>query len=620
MLVPLSARAQHAGILLHDRSVKMEETGLSHITDTFRVKILDWKGAAAFDVLRLDYDPATNLVRFLSVKVTHKNGTTDMIDLSKVTDLPQPQRWIYWGTRMKLISVPGLRPGDVLEYRTYKKGFTIAYLGGDKDERYIPPMRGDYYEVVAFAHKYPCDLMRYSLFIPRDKHIQFAVYHGTLANSRRLVPGGTQYVWTAKKLPALPDEDDQLEPNDLALKLVLTTVPDWQAKSRWFYNVNKDQFKANDAIKKKVASIIKGARTDKEKARRLLRWVAANIRYAGISMGKGEGYTLHSGIMTFNDRCGVCKDIAGMLITMMRAAGLDTYPAMTMAGERVEDIPADQFNHCVVAWRQKDGSFIMLDPTWAPASSLLWCNAEFNQDFLIGTPKGQTLMQTPYVPPKANTLNVTARSGIDTKGTLISTVKLVGTGYADTRLRRNFIYRPQDQWKQEFETMVRDISPAGVLVKWHVGDLENLNKPVVLTFSYRVDNWALAGARRVAMRVPMASPLFSSNHRFSPFLLATKEKKRKTPIWFWATWTYRSHEELTLPPGVRLNKALKKTLKGGGASANMKMTQKGRKLIWDASFSFGKRVLRPKDYTKFKAVTDLMRSGRTRWVLFGGGR
>lgn len=52
-----------------------------------------------------------------------------------------------------------------------------------------------------------------------------------------------------------------------------------------------------------------------EKIAVLTHWVADNIRYAGISMGKGEGYTLHNTKMNYTDRCGVCKDIAGTLVS-----------------------------------------------------------------------------------------------------------------------------------------------------------------------------------------------------------------------------------------------------------------------------------------------------------------
>ncbi len=112
-------------------------------------------------------------------------------------------------------------------------------------------------------------------------------------------------------------------------------------------NEDYGSFEFDDEIKAKVDEIVRGAKDDWEKISRLTHWVAEEIRYSGISMGPGEGYTLHKGTMTFRDRCGVCKDKAGMLITMLRAAGFESYPAMTMAGSRIDRIPADQFNHSV---------------------------------------------------------------------------------------------------------------------------------------------------------------------------------------------------------------------------------------------------------------------------------
>ena len=60
-----------------------------------------------------------------------------------------------------------------------------------------------------------------------------------------------------------------------------------------------------------------------EKIAVLTHWVADNIRYAGITMGEGEGFTLHNTKMNYTDRCGVCKDIAGTLISFLRMAGFE---------------------------------------------------------------------------------------------------------------------------------------------------------------------------------------------------------------------------------------------------------------------------------------------------------
>ena len=177
---------------------------------------------------------------------------------------------------------------------------------------------------------------------------------------------------------------------DAAPKLMLSSTPKWQDKSLWFNKVNENygSFNAIPEAQKKVNELIKGKKTEMEKIAVLTHWVADNIRYSGISMGEGEGFTLHNLKMNYTDRCGVCKDIASTLISFLRMAGFESYPAMTMAGSRVEKIPADHFNHCVAVVKLSNGTYIPLDPTWVPFVREVWSSAEQQQNYLPGVPEG----------------------------------------------------------------------------------------------------------------------------------------------------------------------------------------------------------------------------------------
>ena len=175
-------------------------------------------------------------------------------------------------------------------------------------------------------------------------------------------------------------------------------------KSLWFNKVNEDygSFTAIPEAQKKVDELIKGKKTEMEKIAVLTHWVADNIRYSGISMGKGEGFTLHNLKMNYTDRCGVCKDIAGTLIAFLRMAGFEAYPAMTMAGSRVESIPADHFNHCVAVVKLASGTYMPLDPTWVPFCRELWSSAEQQQNYLRVCPKLRPPLN-PSSPPRRTT-------------------------------------------------------------------------------------------------------------------------------------------------------------------------------------------------------------------------
>ncbi len=181
--------------------------------------------------------------------------------------------------------------------------------------------------------------------IPKTKQVQHHIYNNN-ENSVKFTKKENEkkniFIWSRKDIKPFKKEKHSVSTYNIAPKVVMSTAKDWKAKSVWFYNVNHDygSFEYTPEIKKKSLEIIKGAKTDLEKISLLTHWVAENIRYFGLTMGKGEGYTLHKGSMTFRDRCGVCKDKAGMLVTMLRAAGFESYAAMTMAGAKIDSIPA----------------------------------------------------------------------------------------------------------------------------------------------------------------------------------------------------------------------------------------------------------------------------------------
>ncbi|MFH1808219.1 MAG: DUF3857 and transglutaminase domain-containing protein [Pseudomonadota bacterium] len=622
-------------VLVFDRTrVEVEASGLAHYYRHRLFKVLDEKGATELATLRFDYDPSSNLVEVKRARV-HRGPADDGTlpkpeDLGedRLTDLPQPQHMIYWGPRMKLLSVPRLHPGDALEVETYTKGFIIAYLDGatgasasgstteGDDSKYIPPMRGHFYDVVLFGDAaVPTLERRYQVTLPRDRPLQFEVFNGEVASRMAFDKQRTTYTFWKKKLPAHTPEAKAADASDYLPKVVMATVPSWEAKSRWFFEVNESQFEANDAIRQKVAEITRGARSEEDKIDAILHWTAQEIRYSGISMGQGEGYTLHSGAMTFNDRAGVCKDIAGMSITMLRAAGFTSYPAMTMAGARVEQVPADQFNHCVVAVQRPEG-FRMIDPTWAPFSSELWSSAEREQHYVIGTPQGLTLMQTPYLPPEHNHLTITARSRLDLKGDLVSEVTIGATGYVEDRMRRLLAYRSVLELHAAVSESLVRVSPLAELEDLRFSDHRDLKTPLVVTLRYRVPRYAHVGDRVLGSGLPLSRHILA-NGSLADWLFATTTPSRQAAIWLRSPQQLSFHETLELPAGFVLRGVpLDHRTTSDLGNVRATLVQERDELRFDEEIRILQRNIAPKDYTALKTVADAVRSvGETRIYL-----
>jgi len=488
-------------VTLYDSmTVRMEENGLSHYVNHQRYRVLSDAGCRDNNAVIVDYDPLSAYCEIRDVVIYRHDGTEEHPDFM-VCDYPAPAHMIYWGARQKMVALGRLEIGDEVEFLTYKKGYSYALLQGeDPDAKYIPPMRGHFYDIVPFWSSQPVKEKVYQVSVLTNKNLQYHVYNGHLVVRTQTDGDRTIFTFAMKDIMPLKTPRYTVANNDIQAKLIVTTAQNWESKSMWFYGVNEDfgSFEATPEIQQKVNELLKPAKTENDSLDILTHWVADNIRYSGISMGEGEGYTLHKCEMTFRDRCGVCKDKAGMLIGMLRAAGFKAYAAMTMAGERIEDIPADQFNHCVTVVQRRNGNYQLLDPTWVPGvRGELWSSAEQQQNYLMGLPNGAKLGLTPVSDPKNHYVRMTAQSEVTKNGTLKATVTITADRQSDRTVRYVFDgFRTE--WQLNVENMLYWEYPNAKIksVKYTSED-DYLKQPVKITYQFEIPDYAVVTDKEV---------------------------------------------------------------------------------------------------------------------------
>ncbi len=611
-------------LVVFDRTeVRVEDSGLSHVDKEVLYKALDAEGAKELQALVFGYDPLSAFVAVKAMKVLRAGGAVEDVPLSAARDYPAPARAIYWGAREIIIPAGRLEPGDGVWVKTYQKGFTYALLAGDAakpgDERYIPPMKGHFYDIVPFYSEIPVRVKSYKLRMPATKPLQFEMYNGQARHYVHLRGPETEYFWEVRDIPAFRREADMVDPSDVAPKLLLSTSPDWQAKALWFHRVNEDygSFAFDDEIKAKTDEIIRGARDDWEKISRLTHWVAEEIRYSGISMGPGEGYTLHKGTMNFRDRCGVCKDKAGMLVTMLRAAGFESYPAMTMAGSRIDRIPADQFNHSVTVVKM-DGGWHLLDPTWVPGVRELWSSAEQQQEYLMGVPEGSDLMTTPISPPENHYLRYRLDSTVGSDGTLRGRVRIEAEGQSDSNLRRIFTRFPLHRWSEALQREFFQLHPQARVSGLSFPDPNDISRPMLIEFRVEIPGYLKQGRRTAWVRPLSASLPFQGVLGF--IRLNTGPEKRQYPFRLRSSQQVELRETMKLPSAWRVQ-APPSLQRVSGSGADFSGAFKtGGGLDIRARLDLKKRIYQPEDWESVRnGVLEFRKIMESALILSRGG-
>ena len=519
--------------LLDSTAVSVAPAGSGSFAVYKAIRIQSPEGALACRVLKYDYDPLTAFARFRRAVVHKADGTRVELDVEKAQDYVAPARAIYWGARQIMLEVGALEPGDVVEYEIDKKGFTYALLAdlpATDEDRFVPPMRGQFYDIIPFWSDAPAARKVYRVSLPADKELQFRFYQGECASSMQYGEDGTKvYTFAVEDLMPFRREPNMVDLYDAAPKLMLSTTPRWEDKSLWFHKTNEDygSFEPLPEAQKKVDELIKGKDGEMEKIAVLTHWVADNIRYAGITMGEGEGFTLHNTRMNYTDRCGVCKDIAGTLISFLRMAGFEAYPAMTMAGSRVESIPADHFNHCVAVVKLSDGTYMPLDPTWVPFCRELWSSAEQQQNYLPGIPEGSDLRITPVSAPENHYVRIAADNRLDARGTLSGTFTITAEGQSDASIRRIFTTGWQTEWRNTMEKQLLAVSPKARLldVDWGDDPKDYQAAPIRIVFRYEIPDYALPGESEMLFRPLTMNGLYNSVRTYLRIDTSLEERK-----------------------------------------------------------------------------------------------
>jgi transglutaminase-like putative cysteine protease len=598
--------------LLDSVRVNVSPNGSGSFVINKVVKVMDEKGAVANRVLKYDYDPLTAHAEFSRVTIRKANGEELQLDPAIQQDYAAPARSIYWGARQIMIELGRLEPGDVVDYQINKQGFTYALLAADADdERFVPPMVGEFYDIVPFWVSEPTAKKVYQVSVPRDKELQYRFYQGACASSVEL--DGDRKIYTFSVVDAQPaaTEPNMVNLFDAAPKLFLSSTPTWREKSLWFNKVNEDygSFAPTPEAQKKVDELLKGKSGEMERIATLTHWVADNIRYAGISMGKGEGYTLHNLEMDYTDRAGVCKDIAGTLISFLRMAGFEAYPAMTMAGSRVEQIPADHFNHCVAVVKLSDGTYMPLDPTWVPFCRELWSSAEQQQNYLPGIPEGSDLRLTPVSAPENHYVRINAKGAVDARGTLKGEFTITAEGQSDSNIRRIFTTGWQSQWKNSLESQLLAVSPKAKLLSVDYGkDPKAYQKaPIKITFRYEIPDYAVVGEGEMAFKPLVMNNLY--NQVKSYLGINTSLTERKYGFKDACTRLVELKEVITLPKGYEMA-ADPVSLESHSAAADMKgsLTQAGDKITLDQRLALKKRVYEAADWEGFRTAVEAHKS------------
>jgi hypothetical protein len=455
------------------------------------IKILTEAGRKANRSVKHSITVPYDEVRVLTLEVIKADGSSVDIDIAAnsrmVINSSQMAANIYNPDRKDLVvNVPGLDLDDILhvylERRVVKARMT-GYWGDCQLLEYSSPIQHLTYEVHA-----PVSLPLCSISL-RNQLGGTVVFRKT--DTKEDNEPGICYTWEASNVPRLHPEPDMPTLETAAQRLLVSTIPDWEAVSRWYWSITAPHLTASQTMKERVKDLVGGRTDEMAVIEAIFRFVSQQIRYLGVVYERSApGYEPHDASVTYDKRHGVCRDKAALLVALLREAGIEAYPALMSIGEKKDpDVPRPLFNHALVAVKRQDGSYLLVDPTNENTQELLpsYLNGS---SYLVATPAGQRLQVSPVVSADQNLLLVTTRGTLDRKGRYVATSELVCQGINDTGYRMRCARMGPAEREQYFAEIVKSLFPDAKVTRCDVSpsNMTDTSALVKVSLQYEVED------------------------------------------------------------------------------------------------------------------------------------
>ena len=292
--------------------------------------------------------------------------------------------------------------------------------------------------------------------------------------------------------------------------------------------------------------------------RSLFDFVSREVRYMGaMAESEAPGYEPHDVSLTFDNRYGVCRDKAALLVAMLRMAGIDAWPVLINVGPRKDpQVPQPYFNHAIVAADSGDPAdpYLLMDPTSETTRSLL---PEYlcEMSYLVARDEGEGIRETPPLPVEQNLLRAETVYTLHADASADVTTTLSFAGVNDTAYRGYFASIPRDGLRAFFERVLQGI-PGAVLTRWELRpapeDLRKSPEPLVATVEYAIAE-AARGAedgRAALLDLPTVPAALAIASRVVGDLGL---EKRRFPLVTDYPCGWEETVEIRLPDGVALS-------------------------------------------------------------------
>ncbi len=485
---------------------RFESDGTGRRETTARIRVQSEAGVQQWGQLLEGYNSANERLEIPYVRVLKQDGTVVTASDADVQDLSAPiehEAPVYTDYRQKHVTVPGLRPGEVLEYEMV----TVIHT---------PLAAGQFWTDYEFDKNSINLDEALDIDVPADRPVKLKTKPGrdpkiTEENGRRI------YHWSNSHLVREDEKDKDAEkkkkhrPEDDRPDVQLTTFETWDQIGRWYASLEKDRRAPSPEVRAKAAELTKGFDNQMDKIQALYDFVSKNFRYVSLSLGVGR-YQPHASSDVLHNQYGDCKDKHTLLASLLEAQGLHADSVLINSSRKLDpDVPSPaQFDHVITMLPlNTDGKTeeVWMDTTAEVAPFRLLAYSLRKKQALVIPPAVPAsdvpphLEMTPSDTPMPDSEITDVTGKVNDIGKLEAHVQYTFRGDEELMLRSVFRRVPEANWQRVVENVNSGL--GGDITNLKVSDPAATREPFTLAYDISKVNFLDWSKKKSEIALPL---------------------------------------------------------------------------------------------------------------------
>lgn len=483
-----------------------------------------------------------------------------------------------------------LEPGDIIQI----EGNSKADMTGE--------LHGELYHIAALSHEVPVHRAKLEFIHPNDQQLYYSCYRLECEPTSKEEDDYKILTWDFDKIPKMKRESAILDDLDAYAWIMFSTMKDWSEVVDWYLRKTYRRLETNYEIDSELLGIIDEGMSETEMVESIYNHLTKEITYSHVGF-LNSNYIPKKPSATISDQIGDCKDVASLMIAMLRKVGIEAYYVLVRSSNFTNSKPLPTilaFNHVIVGYKLEDGQMRYLDLTtdYYPHYVI----PEFdNNSWALIVREGETdvfRLPNDMLDADKTRLELDIKARINPDRSLDISAETKGVGIVGGKLREqlNRVTSKDDRQKFLLNYFGEGSFDHLSLERFSFENLEDISAPLLMNMQMRSFNYIERVSNFYIVQVPLLNaittrPTLFNEDRFNNLDLQAL---------FEIAPSYQSIE-LELPANYALLELPEDVVMEnnfGDYAMRFTATPKGLKV--ERSFELKKRLIEYTDYKAFK--------------------